>query len=344
MGRLLLRAILNLAETGSKPPYRLGVVALVATDVLGGNREEVRRYLADVARFQAESDVADILQKVRDKQLLVSLVNEAAAQLGKGVLDVGHLSALLAGREKGTVDVGSIADRIRDGLPDAPEGLRLSSLPKLSEATGGVYGVWVIGGGPGIGKSTLAWQIALDLGRRLPIVYNDSENGFPVIMDRTRSIFQGNLGKIREATKRIFYCENARDLDRHLAVVEPPALIIIDSLQKLPSSVEYRRESLDRWIHRLEMLKKRGYHVLLVSEIPRSMYDNEPSIGAYKETGEIEYAADLGLQLLSDTDDGPVRAFIVKNRHHPKKGYVCSLQRVRSWWWEETDTTWTPTI
>lgn len=333
VGRVVLRVTKGLEEEGVKPPYNLYSVQLTAVDVFGAPREEIRRYLAECHRVQAEADVAEVLGRVRDKQVLVSLVNEAATQLGKGALDVGAISALLGSREDSRAPT-PVSERIRDGLPEPPRGIPLGSLPGLTKVTGGVYGVWGLAGEPGVGKSTLAWQIALDVGRGIPVIYDDHENGFAVLMDHTREVFEGDLDRIRRATTRLYYCDNARDLDRYLAAVAPPALVIIDSLQKLPASVEYRRQSLDRWIHRLELLKKRGYHVLLVSEVPRTLYGGEPNIAAFKETGEVEYAADLGLQIMGTEGDAAL-VYVIKNRHHPHKGYVCTLRRERSWWFKE---------
>jgi hypothetical protein len=195
--------------------------------------------------------------------------------------------------------------------------------------------MWAIGGEPAVGKSALAWQVTLDVAlQNVPVLYYDFENGFQVLMDRTRSIFKGNLDRIREATNKVYIRESIRSLDSDLARLAPPALVVIDSIQKLPGSVEYRRSSLDRWIHRLEALKKRGYYVLLVSEISRGNYGSEAYIGAYKESGEIEYSADMGVHLLDGGGLG-VNAVIVKNRHRPFRGPVALLQRKNDWYLKE---------
>jgi hypothetical protein len=100
--------------------------------------------------------------------------------------------------------------------------------------------------------------------------------------------------------------------------------------------MEYRRASLDKWIHRLEGLKKRGYHVILVSEVSRMQYGNEAYIGAFKETGEIEYSADLGIQLIPEAGE-LIGVNIVKNRHRPFKGFLGHIARHNSWMFHEVD-------
>ena len=311
-------------------------ILLHAVEVQGAGKDQLAAYLRAVELAGAGVEATEILRKVRDKQVLVDLINEAGEQLHKGTLDLGLLTGLFSKEAGASIDLQSIAEVVKDGLPPKPQGLPLASLRLLTEASGGILGMWVVGGEPGVGKSTLAWQIALDAATRMPVLVYDFENGFPVMMDHTREIYNGDLGSIRAATERVYYRDSIRGLDADLARVPAPALIVVDSIQKLPGSVEFRRSSLDRWIHRLEYLKKRGYSLLVVSEIGRASYGHDAYIGAYKETGEIEYSADFALQLL-DGSGGQVEAHIVKNRHRPKRGLAVMLQRKRAWLFNEVE-------
>ena len=331
-GRLILQSVQSLAEGGARPPYGLTPLALTASEVYGAEKGTIVPYLRGIKDVVVESDVSDIVAKVRDKQLLVEVVNAAAAQLQKGSLDVGELSALLASRPT-TSAITSVSDLLRDGFPSPPQGLGFGSLPLLHRATGGIYGVWAIGGPPKVGKSTLAWQIGLDIARGIPVLYYDYENGFAVMMEHTRQIFNDNLEKVRAATEKLYYRDSIRTLDSDLAAVPAPALIVIDSIQKLPASMEYRRSGLDRWVHRMEMLKKRGYHVLMISEVGRMHYE-EASISGFKETGEIEYSADTGLQLVNGTS-GSVELHVVANRHRKFRGFLEHVVRQPAWWFRE---------
>ena len=336
-GRVVLSALRSLVDGGTQPPFSYGTILLTATDVLGAPKDVVRNYLQGVHDAGAAAEVGDILRKVRDKQLLVEVINEAAAQLQKGNLDTGLIGGLLSQRQDKGHELLSISERVKDGLPDPPKGLVFRSLPKLFRLTGGIIGVWVVAGQPGVGKSTLSWQLALDVGKEIPILYYDFENGFGALMDHTREIYNGDLGRIRTATSRIYHRDSIRSLDSDLGRVPAPALIVVDSIQKLPGSIENRRHGLDRWIHRLEYLKKRGYYILFISEVGRAAYDADPSIGAFKETGEIEYSADVGIQMVPQGIDADsfVELHIVKNRHKPHKGLASHLQRKRSWVFRE---------
>ena len=327
IGRIVLASIVALDKPTAAD------VALHASEVLGVSKDAVSGYLLALAQTTAGVETADILNKVRDKQLLIDLVNEAGSQLTKGTMDLSLLSGLIQSEGKASHALSSVAERVKDGLPPKPTGYPINSLPYLTRTSGGVMGLWALGGEPGVGKSTLAWQIALDVGQLVPVLVYDFENGFAVMMDHTRDIFKDNLPRIREWTKQIYMRDSIRSLDSDLARVPAPAMIVVDSIQKLPGSVEHRRSSLDRWVHRLEYLKKRGYAILLVSEIGRASYGGDAYIGAYKETGEIEYSADFGLQLLESS--GGVEANIVKNRHRPFRGPVAILQRKQAWRFKE---------
>jgi hypothetical protein len=295
-------------------------------------------YIGRVSASEAGVEAGDILAKVRDKQVLMELINEAGMQLQRGNLDLALLGGVLQQDAGLSRRLDSISEVVKTGLPAPPVGQRLRSLPILSAKSGGLFGMWAIAGEPGVGKSALAWQIALDVAKDIKVLYYDFENGFSVMMDHTKVIFNGELERIRMATANIYYRDSIRSLDSDLCSTPPPAIIIVDSVQKLPASMEYRRSSLDRWVHRLEYLKKRGYSILLVSEVPRTQYNADAYIGAFKETGEIEYSADFGLQMLPVPPSGDIaETHIVKNRHRPYKGFAVNLKRdpQRVWLWRE---------
>lgn len=334
VGRTILSVLDNLLNGGSKPPFPPGAVLLTATEVLGVNKEALKQYLRVMIEENVGAEAGAILQKVRDKQLMVDVLNETTSQLQKGLLDVGAITALCSER-KGEAAGGptSVSEALKNGLPDPPVGIPIDSLPTLTKATGGIIGMWAIAGQSGIGKSALAWQILIDAARSMPAIVYDFENGFPVLMDRLRYIFKGDVEKIREAMKNVYLRESIRTLDQDLNQIPAPAVVVVDSVQKLPTSVTHKTSSLDSWVHRLEALKKRGYSVVLVSEIPRSQYDAGPSMSVFKQTGEIEYAADAGMQLIPTRD--LLEVHIVKNRHRPSQGHITTLRRRNDWWFKE---------
>lgn len=79
-----------------------------------------------------------------------------------------------------------------------------------------------------------------------------------------------------------------------------PILFIIDSLQKLPAwATNDRRFSLDCWLRSFEWIRNQ-YNVsfLIISELTRGNY-KKPVLEAFKESGDIEYTADLALILVN---------------------------------------------
>ena len=331
------KVVLYAAQALEKPTY--AGVLLHATDVQGKDKIQVRDYLLAVQKAGADSDVAEVLQCIRDKQQLVDLVNAASAMLAtsKGRIDLGLLGGYLERDAAGGSGIHPLAERLKDGFPDPPQGLALKSLPHLYECTGGLHGSWVIGGEPKLGKTAVSWQIALDVSKTngIPVIYYDLENSMGVMIDHTRQIYKGDLKRVREATERIYYRDSIRTLEADLQRIPPPALIVVDHVQRLPGNVEFRKAGLDRWIHRLDSLKKRGYTVLMISEIGRAQYNSDAYIGAFKETGEIEYAAETAIQLLWGPDRKLVECHVVANRHRPHTGLISLLQRYNGWAFRE---------
>lgn len=181
-------------------------------------------------------------------------------------------------------------------------------------------------------NSTLAWQLAIESGQTMPVLYYDFENGFPVLISRIRTVYDDNLERVRRATRQIFYRPTINTLEGDLSRVQPPAFIVVDSVQKLPVTDRFAREGLDRWVHKLEAVKKAGYTMLMVSEVPKSFYGAlNPSFGANKGSGEIEFSADTGFHLLKHPDGTELH--VVANRHGPYVGRVSVLRRTHGGWW-----------
>lgn len=77
-----------------------------------------------------------------------------------------------------------------------------------------------------------------------------------------------------------------------------PIIFVIDSLQKLPAlNVNDRRLSVDSWLRAFECIRDQ-YNVtfLIISELSRGKY-KKPTLEAFKESGDIEYTADVALFL-----------------------------------------------
>lgn len=78
-------------------------------------------------------------------------------------------------------------------------------------------------------------------------------------------------------------------------------LVVVDSAQKLPFVHENRRTSIDRWLRLLEELRDElDACLLMVSELRRGEKGTYDGPGVPKESGDLEYSADLTLMLSPD--------------------------------------------
>lgn len=329
LGKLILKAVRHL-RSYENAPEELPVASIQATasEILGADHHEVRDYTSSCFALAAGREAGDLLRAVRQKSILVQVLNEAGNQLATGTLDLGKISESLS-QEDDVRKLSSASELLANGLPEEPTGLQLKTLPLLSQASGGLMGMWAVASEAGVGKSTLAVQLAVEYGRVGPVLYYDMENGPEVMLYRVGKRYGGDVEKARQATKNIYFRESIRSLSDDLrSMGKRKCLVVVDSLQKLPTSVDNRRSSLDVWVHRFERLKKQGHTVVLISEKNREQYGEATQRG-FKETGEIEYSADFGFHLLPEKGiDTMSKVIIVKNRHRPHSGSVCYLERV----------------
>lgn len=334
-GQTVLSALSKLRET-TPPPYGERVVVSVATDVLGAERDKIRPYIVRVFQQDSGREAADILRAVRAKQVLTDVMNEAGQQLARGSLDIGSITDRL--RVEQQVSFAPAITLVGEELPERPVGIQLPKLPRINEATGGLLGMWVLGGETGVGKSTFALQLSAMIGETMPVLYYDAENGDDILLANLGEGL-GSIERLREATKQMYFRPTIRTLGTDLDAIKPPALVVVDSIQKFGFSTasKSRRDSIDSLLGRLEALKKRGYSVIVLSEVNRGNYGEVRNSG-YAETRELEYSADMAAQLVGDgTEDGDVDFHITKNRHRKTKGLITSMERVNTWWFREID-------
>ncbi len=132
-----------------------------------------------------------------------------------------------------------------------------------------------------------------------------------------------------------------RDYAQRLAAVraiarDRPVLAVVDSLQKLPMDFADRRASTDKWIRHFEGLRYQHDTVFLViSEIKRDLRGGyTPSESAFKESGGIEYAADLAMTLTrgrADEDDeagSTLRVELARDTDEDPRGDVATYAPV----------------
>jgi hypothetical protein len=332
-GRSVLAALQRVINADTVFPVSLRTVLAAATDVDGAERKAIARLIGSIARALSQAagsgTVNELVQAVRDKKTLQELINRSGQQLASGKLDVPALEAVFAALPP-TERLESAAELVADGIPAEPSGLSLEDhFKRIHEATGGLFGLWAIGGEPGLGKTTFCWQLSLIAARAMPVLYYDLDGtGTAALLRWTYLICGKRSNKMRKALKDVHLRDSIRTLGADLHSLSRPSLVVIDSFQTLPTLANHRRTSLDDWLVQFKGLIKQGHTVLITSEKNRAAYGHV-GLGDFKETGEIEYAASLGAHLSGDPleEDEPVTFTIVKNRHRNRKGQVTELAR-----------------
>lgn len=248
--------VLQAASGESELPYRSVLVA--AVDKLGADRKTLREYLKAVRKTRSGAEVDEVLRSVRNRQAVVSLIDECTEQLGTGNFDLATLAGKLAG--KLAVGTGGtlvpVSELVKSGIPESPRGLVFGQLPELSRVSGGLMKLWVIGGEPKIGKSTLALQLALYASQHIPVLYYDFENGQDTMVFHLYEALGKDIAKLQRITGNLFLRDSIRTLETDMAVLKPPALIVVDSLQKLPTRADGSARSKER--ARIETLQGTG--------------------------------------------------------------------------------------
>lgn len=332
VGKAVHKALSKL-YSGKEIPVR--TVLATAAELYHADPAETKDYLKEVAGSDTP-EIQGILQILAQKRIINQIVNEASDQVSSGEYSLLALRSILEQHQSTRNQLVPLSQARSKKRAGPPEGVPIPCLPRLTATVGGLYGLWLIQGEPAAGKSTLALQVAMSVGRRRPVLYYDFEQGESIIQWHIEEALEGDEAKIADATKQLYVRYNLSTLEQDLAGIAQPSLVVVDSIQSVSSSVLHRRESIDSWIHRLHALKQYGHHVILVSEKRRGTY-GQPALDGGKESGELEYKADTAFDLLleNEEDGSRVQFHITKNRHYKKKGLLGVYERVNSWWFRE---------
>jgi replicative DNA helicase len=209
---------------------------------------------------------------------------------------------------------------------------------KLDRALGGIRGLNILGGPPKAGKSCFFMQVSTEMARRgIPVIYYDFENGRQKIYGRTlcrmallsdAEIRADGLDADRQRRLKAAQGE-LQSILRHFRVVTDrqlspdimrrqidflqhetranEAVVVVDSLHKLPfESLSDRRTGIDAWLRHMEAIRdEQQVAFFVISELSRDKnggYSKKPDLGAFKESGDIEYSADNAMILIPDWD------------------------------------------
>ena len=169
-----------------------------------------------------------------------------------------------AGRGR-AIDLSTLED-VNEPVPR-----RKTGIEEFDRVTGGglVRGSAVlIGGDPGIGKSTMLLQVTAALGARLRCAYITGEEAVDQVQLRAR-----RLG-VEKTPVSVAAATNLSDILATLDVPDGPSLVVIDSIQTMyidtldsaPGTVAQVRASAQELIH---LAKKRGFVLLIVGHVTK---------------------------------------------------------------------------
>jgi replicative DNA helicase len=199
--------------------------------------------------------------------------------------------------------------------PEPRQGREIPEYPLLSKTTGGLGGVWVVGGPTGAGKTTFALNLVGRLAAADPdlqILYLDFELGAAKIIGRLVSAFGAEAPVLAQTT----YYRDLPTLDADRRREKRPVLIVVDTVQKLGldgGTSDQRRAAIDAAVRQFERWKiDDGHAVIAVSQAGRAAYDRRPGKADFKESGGIEEAADVALHVWQAAAGATPRVSIAK--------------------------------
>lgn len=190
--------------------------------------------------------------------------------------------------------------RLSEITGDAEERLSLPIGEFARVLGGGIVpgSIVLIGGDPGIGKSTLTLQMTIEMARQVPVLYVSGEESERQIKMRAIRL-QGSDGKKATDLPEELFLVTETNLDmifQHIAEIKP-GLVVIDSIQTVymqalessPGSVTQVRECAARL---RELAKSSGITVFLIGHVTKE--------GAIAGPRVLEHIVDTVLYLEGD--------------------------------------------
>jgi hypothetical protein len=229
---------------------------------------------------------------------------------------------------------------VRTMTTTPPPARPISNFPMLTEITGGLRGLWVIGGVTGSGKSTLAMNIAASVAAvDFPVLYLDMENDTGPVAREVGDRIAAVYGEDAPALANIHAVRDPARLDSMLIEYAPQALIVIDTVQLLLQRLvrgDNQKAAADTVMHRCIEWVGQGYTVVALSQVNRNNYTGRPTLAAFKESGGIEAAATAAMFMWMPKPYALPRLTVPKLRFAPPATEELVLER-RGWRLEEVD-------
>jgi len=214
---------------------------------------------------------------------------------------------MLAPREAGGgLDVGGRLDA--GGRPDEQRlSLGMSELDRVFGGGLGLGSVSLLGGEPGIGKSTLLLQVAAAVGTARPVLYASGEESTQQTMQRAR-----RLGL--EAPQLTLVSDNTLESVLELCLQRHAALLVVDSIQTMatqsvessPGSAQQLRECTAALVR---FAKQGGTAVIIVGHVTKD--------GAIAGPKLLEHLVDTVLYFDADAGSRYRMLRATKNRYGP---------------------------
>ena len=204
--------------------------------------------------------------------------------------------------------------------------IRLTGFEDLDRKLGGfTQGLYIVGGRPGVGKTTFLDQLSYELSAQVPVFFISYEqnrlhfaakqiarlanlNGIPLTSTHIlKGIIPKEILKVMdlycESNREIYVYSDSPSVDEIKKRVEQfeydtgkIPIIIVDFIQKVPSQRNNIKDAVDETVSKLQYFTTDGKRTsILVSSFNRAAYYSPVSIDSFRESGNIEYAADVML-------------------------------------------------